>query len=72
MHNAYTASPTITCAHLTVLPTIVCYIYGILEAELIAGKLVTCYLGQSSAASVDSLDVWTASQTTRRQPEPSR
>jgi len=26
MHNAYTASPMITCAHLTVLPTIVCYI----------------------------------------------
>jgi len=26
MHNAYTASSMITCARLTVLPTIVCYI----------------------------------------------
>jgi len=49
----------ITCVRLTVLPTIVCYILGILETNLIAGKLVTCYLGQSSSASVDSLNVWT-------------
>jgi len=40
----------ITCARLTVLPTIVCYMYYILEAELIAGKLVARYLGQSSSA----------------------
>jgi len=33
---------------------------GLLEAQLIAGKLVTCYLGQSSSTSVDTLDIWTS------------
>ena len=45
MHNAYTASPMIrpTCVRLTVLPTIVFYMQGVLEPEIIAGKLRVKY-----------------------------